>query len=138
MNTKQKQFITLRADGLSFDKISKELKTTKKTLIQWSRLFQDDIKDLEFIAMQKLKEEFSFNQSQKYKQLLQHLKKLDNGIENTDLSNTNIKDMFTIRNNIIYQLEQLEKRTIYTDTNLTQKCDIMGTTEIIKIKLNEI
>ena len=138
MNTKQKQFIALRADGLSFDKIKEELSTSKSTLIQWSKLFQDEIKDLEFLAMQKLKEEFSNNQVEKYKQLLSHLKKFDDGIAKADFSEEKIKDLFTIRNNITYQLEQLEKKVIYTNTNLTKKCDIMGTTENITLNLNEL
>jgi len=138
MNDKQKKFLVLRADGLSFDKIAIELKVTKKTLIQWSRLFQDEIKDLEFLAMQKLKEEFSNNQVQKYKQLLEHLKKFDEGIESANFSEEKVKDLFTIRNNIAYQLEQLEKKSIYTNTNLTKKCDIMGTTENITLSLHEL
>jgi len=138
MNTKQKQFIALRADGLSFDKIKEELKTSKSTLIQWSKLFQNEIRDLEFIAMQKLKEEFSNNQVEKYKQLLEHLKKFDEGIINADFSEEKIKDLFTIRNNITYQLEQLEKKAIYTNTNLTQKCEIMGTQSNVTLNLNEL
>ena len=138
MNDKQKRFLVFRSDGLSFDKRAIELKVTKKTLIQWSRLFQDDIRDLEFIAMQKLKEEFSNNQVQKYKQLLEHLKKFDEGIINASFQEEKVKDLFTIRNNITYQLEQLEKKSIYTNTNLTKKCDIMGTTENITLSLNEL
>lgn len=40
MNDKKKKFLLLRADGNSFDKIAKELKVTKKTLIQWNRIYQ--------------------------------------------------------------------------------------------------
>ena len=45
LNNKQMEFITLRADGLSFDKIAKQLKISKATLIQWSKLFEDNIKE---------------------------------------------------------------------------------------------
>ena len=44
LNSKQMEFVTLRADGLSFDKIAKQLKISKATLIQWSKLFEDNIK----------------------------------------------------------------------------------------------
>ena len=50
MNAKQREFILLRADGLSYDKIASQLKTTKSTLIQWSKLFEDEIKDIQFEA----------------------------------------------------------------------------------------
>lgn len=34
MNSKQREFILFRADGISFDKIATKLKTSKPTLIQ--------------------------------------------------------------------------------------------------------
>jgi len=138
MNDKQKKFILLRADGLSFDKIAKELKISKSTLIQWSRLYQDDIKDLEFISMQKIKEEFSNNQVDKYKTLMMHLQKVDEGITNADLREEKFKDLLTARNNISYQLEQIEKKTIYKNTGLVESCNITGEKTNITLKLNEM
>ncbi len=61
MNNKQKQFIVLRADGISFDKIAEKLKTSKPTLIKWNKDFEDDIKDLQFEAFIQLKETFNHN-----------------------------------------------------------------------------
>jgi len=138
MNTKETKFIALRAEGLSFDKIAEQLKVTKKTLIQWSRLFQDDINDMQFLAMQKIKEEYSYRQVEKYRTLQKHLKKFDDGIANADFSEEKIKDILTSRNNIAYQLEQMETKAIYTNTDLTTKCDIMGTVSNVTIKLNEL
>lgn len=37
----KERFIELRAKGLSFDKISKELKVSKQILIDWSRGLQE-------------------------------------------------------------------------------------------------
>lgn len=138
MNAKNKEFVLLRAEGLSFDKIASQINVTKKTLIQWSRLFQSEIKDLEFQAMQQIREEFGNNQVQKYKTLLEHLKKLDEGIADADFSEEKIKDLLTARNNIAYQVEQIEKKTVYTNTNLTTKCEIMGTVSNVTLKLSEL
>lgn len=66
MNPKQKQFIILRADGVTFDNIAITLKTAKSTLIKWSRLFKDDINDLQFESMVILKEEFEDTKKNKY------------------------------------------------------------------------
>jgi len=43
---KHNQFIALRAEGVSFDKIATKLKVGKQTLIQWSKYFEDEIKAL--------------------------------------------------------------------------------------------
>lgn len=128
----------MRAEGLSFDKIAIELKTSKSTLIQWSRLFIDDIKDLEFLSMQRLKEEYSNNQVQKYKQLLEHLNKLDEGISKASFEDEKIKDLFTIRNNLAYQLESMESKTVYKNTGLVKTCEFTQKKENITLKLNEL
>ena len=50
MNKTQREFILLRADGISFDKIATQLKVSKATLIQWSKLFENEIKENQFAA----------------------------------------------------------------------------------------
>lgn len=136
MNSKQKQFIILRADGLSFDKIATKLKTSKPTLIQWSKLFEDEIKDIQFEAFIKIKEAYSWNTKKKYETLLKQLDKIDDGIIKADLSQTSIKDLFTIKNNILFQLESIEKR-ITTNPRITQTNDL-GYKEQLDFKLNEL
>ena len=138
MKDKQKKFLILRADGLSFDKIVKELKVSKPTLIQWSRLFQDDIKDLQFQDMRDLKEQYQYNKRSQYEQLLKHLQKFDKAIEEADLTGATIKDLLLIRNDINVKLEQMEKRTSYINTGLVTTCELTGTKENIKLQLNEL
>jgi len=138
INDKQKKFLLLRADGISFDKIAKELKVTKKTLIQWSRLFQEDIKDLQFQDMQHLKEKYKYGKSAQYEQLLKNLEKFNKAIDDADLSDATIKELHLIRNDIILKLEQIEKRTVYANTGLVSTCEITGRKENITLQLNEL
>ena len=138
MNTKQKEFLILRADELSFDKIAKKLKVSKPTLIQWSRLFQNDIQDLQFQDMRDLKEKYHYNKQAQYEQLLKHLKKFDEAMENIDLTSATVKDLHLIRNDIVFKLEQIEKRTIYKKTGLVSTCEITGKQENITLNLNEL
>jgi transposase-like protein len=42
INLKEK-FIQLRAKGFSFDKIAKEISTSKPTLLKWSEEFEGEI-----------------------------------------------------------------------------------------------
>ena len=138
MNDKQKKFLILRADGLSFDKIAKELKVSKPTLIQWSRLFQEDIQDLQFQDMRDLKEQYSYDKKSQYEELLKQLKLFNKAIEDADLTSATIKDLHLIRNDINFKLEQIEKRTTYINTGLETTCSVTGNKEIVTIKLNEL
>jgi len=136
MNAKQKDFLLLRADGVSFDKIAKEIKISKPTLIQWSKKFADEINDLQFESLIAIKEEYSFSKKAKYKQLLEHLNKIDDGITNADLSETSIKDLMHVRNDIATQLQNLECKTHFINTEVMD--DLMFGEEQASLKLEEI
>lgn len=138
MNDTQKKFLQLRASGLSFDKIAIELRVTKKTLIQWGRLFKDDLSDMKFHSLASLKEEYQYTVKAKYEQLLKHLKKIDDAIENFDFTGATLKDLATVRNDIIGQLERIEKQTSFIDTGLVTTCELTGKKEAVTVNLNEI
>lgn len=135
-NSKQREFILLRADGISFDKIVTKLKTSKPTLIQWNKLFEDDIKDLQFEAFIKIKESYNAKKKDRYETLLKQLEKIDDSILNTDLSKVSVKDLYTIRNDILYQVDKIE-RTVSADPKVTLNNEY-GIKEKLSIKLNEI
>ena len=138
MNDKQKQFLQLRADGLSFDKIAIELKTSKVTLISWSKIFANEINDIKFQSLADLKEQYKFSKRAKYETLLKHLSKVDEAIEAIDLSNASIKELILVRNDISAQLERIEQKTTFVNTGLVTKCDITGINEGVSVQLNEI
>ena len=114
MNKKQKEFLLLRADGLSYDKISQKLNTHKTTLIEWSKLFENEIKDLQFINLQQLKEEYKHTTTERYKRLLKYLNKIDKAIEEIKLEKVSIKDLMLIRNDLILEINKVESTAIHT------------------------
>lgn len=136
MDAKQREFILLRSDGLSYDKIAQKLKVTKATLIQWSKLFEDDIKELQFHAMAELKISYTFNIKSKYETLLKQLDKIDTAILEADTAQTSIKDLFTIKQNLIYQLTDIEKK-VSIKSNVVTK-NVLGENEDIPMRLNEV
>lgn len=136
MDKKQREFITLRADGISFDKISTQLKVSKATLIQWSKLLEDEIKDLQFEAFIKIKESYSWNTQKRYELLLKQLEKIEDNILKADLSKSNIKDLYSIQNDILYKLDMLEKK-VSTNPKVTITNDL-GYKQNLDLKLNEI
>ena len=119
MNDKQKKFLILRAEGLSFDKIVKELSVSKPTLIQWGKLFKSDIQDLQFLELRDLKEKYRYDKKSQYEQLLKQLEKFNNGINEADLSEAKIKDLHSIRNDLLLKIEAIEQHTTYKKEDTT-------------------
>ena len=131
----QTKFILLRSDGLSFDKIAKELKVSKVTLIQWSKLFEDDIKELQFLAMVEIKKRYSNTVAKRYETLLQQLDKIDNAILEADLLETPLKDLIQLQQHTYSQIESIEKR-FKTKAYITNKNEF-GMVENLELTLNE-
>ena len=135
MNDKQNRFLTLRAEGKTYDAIAKELQTSKPTLMQWSKLFEAEIKDLQFESFLMIKETHAWSTKTKYETMLKQLNKIDDAILNADLTSSNIKDLFTIKNSLLFQLEAIEKK-ISVDAKIKQSDDF-GNVERLRLKLSE-
>lgn len=129
------EFITLRADGLSFDKIAKQLKISKATLIQWSKLFEDNIKELQFFAMVEVKKSFSHSIKARYEVLLKQLDKIDNAILNADLSEESLKDLIQLQQHTSTQIAMIEDK-VSVGAYVT-KTNELGYKEDLRLKLNE-
>lgn len=136
ITAKQMEFITLRAENISFDKISKQLKISKTTLIQWSKLYEDNIKELQFYAMVEVKKQFSHSIKSRYEILLKQLDKIDNAILNADLNEESLKDLIQLQQHTSTQIEIIENK-ISINAYVT-KTNELGYKENLKLKLNEI
>ena len=62
MTNPQSLFIGLRAEGKSFSAIAQELKVSKPTLIHWSKLFENEIKDLQAFRVKNYRQKVLMNQ----------------------------------------------------------------------------
>ncbi len=135
ITAKQMEFITLRAENISFDKISKQLKISKTTLIQWSKLFEDNIKELRFLVMVEIKKRYSNTVAKRYETLLQQLDKIDKAILEADLLETPLKDLIQLQQHTYSQIESIEKR-FKTKAYITNKNEF-GIVENLELTLNE-
>ena len=104
-------------------------------MLQWSKLFEAEIKDLQFESFLQIKEAYSWSVKTKYETTLKQLNKIDDAILNADLASSNIKDLFTIKNSLLFQLEAIEKK-ISVDAKITQT-DEYGLKEALRLKLSE-
>jgi replicative superfamily II helicase len=77
VNVKQR-FMELRAKGYSYDKIAKELKKAKQTLIDWSIELQEEIANLKAMELEELYSKYFLlkeNRLQTFGELLDKMKK---------------------------------------------------------------
>jgi DNA-binding XRE family transcriptional regulator len=84
-NTKER-FIELRAKGLSFDKIAKDLKLSKQTLIDWSKELQSEIANLKALELDTLYEEYYLLKENRLQTFGTMLNKIKKEVESRDLS----------------------------------------------------
>ena len=136
MTDKQKQFIILRAENLSFDKISNNLKISKPTLIEWSKVLQKEIQNLQFESFIRIKEAYGFTIKNRYETALKDLNIIESQILVSDLSKISVKDLFTIRNSLLEQINSIEQKTMGNYD--LDKLDLLGWSNESELKLNEI
>ena len=82
----KKRFIQLRAKGLSFDKIAKELKKSKQTLINWSKDHKEEIANLKAMELEALQDELYLSTEARLKAQGIIYKKLKEEAESRDFS----------------------------------------------------
>ena len=82
----KKQFIQLRSKGFSFDKIAKEMKKSKQTLINWSKDFQEEIANLKAVELESLQDELYLSTEARLKAQGAIYKKLKAEAESRDFA----------------------------------------------------
>ena len=85
-NSLKLRFIELRAQGLSFDKIAKELGKAKQTLIDWNVELQDEIANLKAMELEALYSSYYLTKENRLQGLANMLTKIKTEIERRDLS----------------------------------------------------
>ena len=80
------EFIILRAQGWSFDRIAKKLKAAKQTLINLSRTYSVEISHLKALELEALQEQYFLTKEGKIKLLGEAVKKLKTELDKRDLS----------------------------------------------------
>ncbi len=69
----REQFIELRAENINFDKIAKQLKVSKSSLILWSKIYELDIQNLRAITDESLNQRYKASQEHRLQMWSEHL-----------------------------------------------------------------
>lgn len=95
-NETKEQFIELRAKGVSFEKIAKELGVSKQTLITWSKQFQIEISNLKAIKLEALQEQYYVAKEKRVQLLGKKLEILIKELDKRDISGVPTVKLFEL------------------------------------------
>ena len=107
----KEKFIELRAGGVSFDNIAKELKKSKTTLIKWQQELNQEINNLQYSEIQNLLEKYQITKKRKLEFYSKQLKKVYEALEKKDYDNISVKELNDLREKIENRLSN-EKENI--------------------------
>jgi len=82
----KQKFLELKAKGWSYDRIAKELKISKQSLINWGSLFRSELENLRAIELQSIIEEAGLLKEHRIKTFGEILGKVKTELEGRDLS----------------------------------------------------
>jgi len=113
-NETKRKFIEMRARGISFNKIAKELKIAKSTLIDWSKSYLTEIENLKAIEIESLQEQFYLTKTERIKLLGRQLERIKKELEQRDFSDVPSDKLLDIFSKMINQLKSEEIEIMFT------------------------
>jgi len=90
------EFVELRAKGLSFDKISKQLNVAKPTLIGWSRELSLEVANAKSLELDLLQEKYALSAQNRLELHGQMLEKLKTEIGKRDITDLGTDKLYAM------------------------------------------
>jgi hypothetical protein len=109
----KEKFIELRAKGLSYDKISKQMKVSKPTLIKWNTEFQKEISNVQFLEIQSVLELYKVNSKEKIEILTLKLQEVYKRLKKYEVVHLSLKDLLQLKDYLEKQLESENDKIRY-------------------------
>jgi len=94
-NTKER-FIELRARGMSFNAIAQELKTSKATLIDWSKELELQISNLRTMELEALQDQYYASKQKRLELFGKKLEAIRTELEKRDLKDVPTEKLFDL------------------------------------------
>lgn len=121
---KKVKFVQMRAEGATYEAISKELEISKPTLISWSKELQDELHNAKALKILELKAQYKLNNERRFKLQSVLLDKIEEAIEQADFSKISKEKLIK---NAILLTETLDDANTFKKTNL--QLDFVGNFE---------
>jgi len=90
------QFIELRAKDWSLARIAARINVSPRTLVEWNRQSQDEIRVLRAVELEALQEKILATHEQELTSLTQHLRRLEEEAATRKLQFVETKDLFRL------------------------------------------
>lgn len=126
---KQEQFIEMRAMGMSFAKISEQLKVSKPTLISWSKDFELDIQNLRTIEQEALREKYLITKEKRIEMLGESLDKVKQELAKRDFSEIPTEKLFALNIKLLQEIKAEETTSLLFEEKGEYKIDLSEVTE---------
>lgn len=101
----KQQFITLRAQGYSLEKIAKKIGKCRQTLSNWNSDLQEEIANAKAIELEALFEECLLTKEHRVKELSKLMSKINEELEKRDLSQVSDDKLIDLKLKIGDQLK---------------------------------
>ena len=92
----QERFIELRAQGWSYDKIAKELKVSKKTLISLGRRLKEEIASRKTLELDRLRDEYFLTSKAKIELFGERVIAIKQELDRRDLTSLSTEKLFDL------------------------------------------
>ncbi len=109
----KEQFIELRAKGLSFDKIAKELGVSKQTLINWSKELSLEVSNIRAIQLEALQEKYYILKEKRIELFGEKLKAINDELSKRDLSDIPTERLLDLLGKYGKLLKEEEVTTVF-------------------------
>ncbi len=90
------RFVELRAKGWSYDRIARELRASKQTLINWSKEYSLQISNLRNIEIEALQEKFCLLKEQRIELFGKKLKTINEELDKRDFKDIPTEKLFDL------------------------------------------
>ena len=101
------QFIELRAKGWSLTCIAARINVSPRTLVEWNRQSQAEIRLLRAVELEALQERILATHEQELTSLMQHLQRLEEEVATRKLQFVDTKDLYRLSSLVRAEIRKL-------------------------------
>ena len=101
------QFIELRAKGWSLTRIAARINVSPRTLVEWNRQSQAEIRLLRAVELEALQERILATHEQELTSLMQHLQRLEEEVATRKLQFVDTKDLYRLSSLVRAEIRKL-------------------------------
>jgi len=125
---KKARFVQLRAKGLSYTKIAKEIETSKTILISWSKNLDDEISNLRAVELENLMDKYVLSKENELRTYSEQLSRIKEELGRRDLKKVDTFKLFDLQFRMIKKLEKKTELIEFKNDDIQMINDLKGVT----------